>query len=122
MGQSNLLKSSGSKSSIPRTYDYHFNLLKNTRHNEASPAKYKLPALYDENVMKIDRIGIKYRPHCVFSTESETVKRYISPKHVATQLLTQSPPSTLYNPLKDKTFEMMDIQKRKSSVSTFSTS
>lgn len=47
MGRSNILKMSGSNSSIPRVHDYHTNLEKDIRYNKASPAKYILPALFD---------------------------------------------------------------------------
>lgn len=105
MGPSILLKSSGSKLSVPRTYDYHTNLEKDIRHNKASPARYKLPALCDEHHDRIDRIGVKYNPHFKFSTQMNPQAQFISKEHTNQILLTQSPPSTRYDPIVPNTFD-----------------
>ena len=60
-------------------HDYHTHLEKDTRFNLASPTKYKLPALFDENHSNIDKIGVKRNPHFKFSTTHNPNAVYISP-------------------------------------------
>jgi hypothetical protein len=105
IGPSMLLKSSGSKLSVPKVHDYHTNLEKDIRFSRASPASYKLPALCDEHHDRIDRIGVKYNPHFKFSTQMNPNAQFISKQHTDQILLTQSPPSTRYNPIIPNTFD-----------------
>lgn len=99
---------SGSKSPIPRTYDYHKNLEKDIRFNLASPSKYKVPALLDENSMRIDKIGVKYNPHARFTEKNSPYKFFISEKHAKqSNYLRHSPPSTQYSPVQNRTFDQI---------------
>lgn len=67
IGPSDLIKRSGNTTGNPRPYDYHTNLEKDIRHNLASPDKYNLPNLFENNALKTDKRIVKNNPNARFT-------------------------------------------------------